>query len=121
MVEKKKTTKISKESKNTFTPSLSSEDVELKILDALNNIELQKGIDFWLKNNNNKNNLNNRDLNMLASIIQEYLECFVIFGYNLEGERVLIQSYGKAKDRDAIMEFLKIVFFKLNHPEDLHD
>jgi hypothetical protein len=36
----------------------------------------------------------------------------LLFGYNLEDERVIIQKFETARDRDAIMEFLKTIFIK---------
>jgi hypothetical protein len=123
---KKKIEKTVKTSKETFVPSLTSnhqESIEEKILNAINNKELQRGIDKWIKTNDSKNKEITRDLNLLSSIINEYLDSFILFGYNLEGERVLIQSYQKPKDKDAMMEFLKIVFIRNignpdNYPEN---
>jgi hypothetical protein len=109
---KNKSTEIAKESK---TPSLSStniNDIEEKILTAINNQELQRGIERWIRINEQKQKETNRDLGLLSGIIGEYLDSYILFGYNLEGERIIIQSKSSPKDRDALMEFLKIVFLK---------
>jgi hypothetical protein len=105
--------------KNTATPKLSSvnEEVQMnaiadKIFNEINNKELQKSLDRWLKENQTQNAITMRDLGLLKSIITEYLDTFILFGYNLEGERIILQHYMKAKDRDAIMEFLKTIFIK---------
>lgn len=111
-------------SKNTDSPSLSSsqikttmtkkeyDDLNKKVFDAINELELQKSLDKWLKENRQHQQVVMRDLGLLKSIIGEYLDSFILFGYNLEGERVILQSFSKARDRDALMEFLKIVFIK---------
>jgi hypothetical protein len=110
--------------KNTANPSLSSsetkytiskkdiEEMNKKVFDAINEIELQKSLDKWLKENRQHQQVAMRDLSMLKAIIGEYLDSFILFGYNIEGERVILQNFNKAKDRDALMEFLKIVFIK---------
>ena len=111
-------------SKNTDSPSLSSsqikttmtkkeyEDLNKKVFDAINELELQKSLDKWLKENRQHQQIVMRDLGLLKSIITEYLDSFILFGYNLDGERVILQNFSKARDRDALMEFLKIVFIK---------
>jgi hypothetical protein len=105
--------------KNTATPKLSSTNEEIqmnaiadKIFNEINNKELQKSLDRWLKENQTQNAITMRDLGLLKAIITEYLDTFILFGYNLEGERIILQHYMKAKDRDAIMEFLKTIFIK---------
>jgi hypothetical protein len=116
----KKNKKTLKESK---MPSLSADfnkkneeiSIELtaeKIFNEVNKKELQKSLDKWLKDNQTQNSIVMRDLGLLKSIVAEYLDAFIVFGYNLEGERVILQNYQKARDRDAIMEFLKTIFIK---------
>jgi hypothetical protein len=117
MVRKNKKEKLLNIAKETRVQNLSAvniQDIEEKILTAINNQELQKGIERWIRNNTEKQKETNRDLGILSGIIGEYLDSFILFGYNLEGERIIIQSQSSAKDKDALMEFLKIVFIK-NH------
>ena len=122
MVEKK--TPKPKIAKVTLAPSLSSvtiTDIQEKVMTAIHNQELNKSMDSWLKENEGRRNIGVRDLELLSSIITEYMDSFIMFGYNLEGERVVIQHYQKPKDRDAMMEFLKIVFFKYQNSRDDDD
>jgi hypothetical protein len=105
--------------KTTIMENLSSanndivmKEVADKIFGEINKKELEKSLDKWLKENNNKNAIAMRDLGLLKSIISEYLDTFIVFGYNIEGERIILQHYTSAKDRDAIMEFLKTIFIK---------
>jgi tRNA G37 N-methylase Trm5 len=113
-------------SQNTNNPSLSSQSIQQKkgmsdadvqelnkkVYAAINNLELQKSLDKFLKENKTQHQTAMRDLNLLKSIITEYLDSFILFGYSIDGERVIIQNFEKSKDRDALMEFLKIIFFK---------
>jgi hypothetical protein len=106
-------------SKKTTTGNLSSvndevamKEVAEKIFGQINNKELEKSLDRWLKENNTRNAIALRDLDLLKSIITEYLDTFIVFGYNVDGERIILQHYTTARDRDAIMEFLKTIFIK---------
>lgn len=113
---------------NTNIPSLSSsnnlqklneekslEEIRDVVFSSINNVELQKSLDFWLKKNIKNDKIISRDLNILKTLISEYLDAFIIFGYNIQGERVIIQQFKNPKDRDAIMEFFKTVFIKQQH------
>ncbi len=119
--------KVKKVSKNSKVPTLSANviphkviadnEVDMnavakKIFDEVNNKELQKSLDRWLKEHQSQRAVAMRDLELLKSITSEYLESFIVFGYTLDGERVILQNYQKARDRDAIMEFLKTIFIK---------
>jgi hypothetical protein len=120
--------------KKTETPSLSaiknkiettSEESEKEIIqkvhNAISNLELQKGIDKWMKDNKKENLLCLRDLGILKGIITEYLDAFLVFGYNTNGERIILQNFKNARDRDAIMEFLKTIFLKQQHENFLDE
>lgn len=88
------------------------EEMQKKVFDAINNLELQKSLDRWLKENNDMNAVHKRDFDLLKNNISEYMDCYLLFGYTVNGERVIIQNFNRAKDRDAIMEFFKTIFIK---------
>lgn len=115
--------KKQKQTNNSQMPSLSAEtgrnmkkitmeDVAEKVFNEINKKELEKSLDKWLKENQNSTTIAMRDLGLLKAIVSEYLDSFIVFGYTLDGERVILQNYQKARDRDAIMEFLKTIFIK---------
>jgi hypothetical protein len=122
-----------KQLKETLIPSLSSssvkktltekeyEETSKKVFAAINELELQKSLDKWLKENRQHQQVAMRDLSILKAIVSEYLDSFILFGYNLEGERCILQNFNRAKDRDALMEFLKIVFIKQQQENFLDD
>jgi hypothetical protein len=91
-------------------------EISNKIFEEINRKELEKSLDRWLKNNSDKTSIAIRDLSLLKSIITEYLDAFLVFGYNTEGERIILKHYTNSKDRDAIMEFLKTLF--INQQQD---
>jgi hypothetical protein len=120
----KKTKK--KELSVTAVPSLSSSPVEesvkrtpksldeikKQLFNSINNEELVKGLDKWDKENQLDNKIALRDLNVLKSIITEYLDAYIVLGYNTESERIVIHHYKNSRDKDAIMEFLKTIFIQ---------
>lgn len=99
----------SKKKKNDL-PSI--DDIEKKIFDEINNIELQKSLFKWEKELKQKQQITRRDFTVLKNSIEEYMNTFILFGYNIDDERVIIQKFENARDRDAIMEFLKNIFIK---------
>lgn len=111
--------------KNNLVPSLSSVDLQVseptvdeireKVFTSMNNLELEKALDVWLHKHHHDNKVAMRDLNILKSIITEYLDAYILFGYSTQGDRTIIQHFKNAKDRDAMMEFLKTIFLKQQH------
>jgi hypothetical protein len=121
----KKTKKKLNAVKESSTPNLSASplenyDVEKRLYDTLNSLELKKSMDKWLKTNEGQHATVIRDLSILKGINEEYLNSFLVLGYTLEGERVILQSYSCPKDKDALMEFLKVVFIQ-NHNSMMDD
>lgn len=121
---RKKTKKIrEKELSLTVVPSLSGslqtakkpkslDEIKNNLFNAINNAELQKSIDKWSKESEFETKVAVRDLTVLRSVITEYLDTFMLFGYNTDGERVVVQYYKSPKDKDAILEFLKTIFIQ---------
>jgi len=106
-----------------MVPSLSSislktkepkslEEIKNNLFAAINNAELEKGLDKWSKEKDFDTKVSIRDLTVLKGIITEYLDTFMIMGYNVDGERVVIQHFNSHRDKDAIMEFLKNLFIQ---------
>jgi len=104
-----------------ITPDTPKEELKNKVQEAISNLELQKSIDRWMKDNKKDNSISMRDLGILKSIITEYLDVFLVFGYNTNGERIILQNFKNARDRDAIMEFLKTIFLKQQHENFLDE
>lgn len=127
-----KNKKSKKDEEKYNLPSLSShpqknliplDEAKEIVFETINNAELQKSLDKWLKDNHFENKIISRDLTLLKSIITEYLDSFLLIGYSLEGHRVVIQSCSSSKDKDALGEFLKNIFIQQqqNNFLDLED
>ncbi len=56
--------------------------------------------------------------NRLGSIISEFLKNFILIGYGLHGERVVMRHDTCAKDADAVNELLRMTFMKFVNSED---
>lgn len=106
--------KSQNESKITNVKPLSTNNPsEIKITEsAINDRELQIGMERFLKEKEIKSVENKRDVKILTSQIAEYLDSYIVFGYDMNGERILIEHHSKARDYDALMEFLKIVCYR---------
>lgn len=86
------------------------EEIRTNIHNSINDIELLNAIDKWQKSHDSESRIHSRDFNLLRNQVSEYLDSFLVLGYDNEGQRVIIQRYNTPKDRDAIVEFLKTVF-----------
>lgn len=87
-------------------------EVKDNIYNSINDAELQRALDKWFKDNQSESKIQERDYLLLKSVITEYLDSYILLGYNTNGERILIQHAPAAKDQDAILEFLKNIFIQ---------
>lgn len=123
---KKSTKNISLSSENIIQEKKGMTEEQIKILEekvfgAVNDLELQKSLDRWLKDHAHNTQIVKRDLSILKSTLCEYLDSFLVLGYTMEGDRVIMQNFRTAKDRDAIVEFLKTIFLKQQHENFLDE
>jgi hypothetical protein len=97
------------------------EELNERVYEAVNDLELQKSLDRWLRENTHQNQVIKRDINILKNSICEYLDSFLVLGYTMDGDRIIMQNFKTPKDRDAIVEFLKTVFLKQQHENFLDE
>ena len=116
MPNRKKTTNNSLSSQNIVSEKKINDnnliDIQKKVFDAVNNLELQRSLDKMLKQHVHENQIIKRDFSILKDAITEYLDSFLVLGYSLDGERIVIQHFKSPKDKDAIVEFMKNIFLK---------
>jgi hypothetical protein len=120
--EKKKTRKNTSNTNSLSSTSLQKkpkkakdddlEEIRDKVFLSINNAELQKSLDMWMRRNLEESKIQSRDLYILKSLITEYLDSYILFGYDTNNQRIIVQNCENPKDRDALMEFLKIIFIK---------
>jgi len=51
-----------------------------------------------------------KDVSVLSAIIEEYLSCFVLVGFSLNNEKVLIFNAQTSKDEAAVVDYLRTAF-----------
>jgi hypothetical protein len=71
----------------TMTSQVISE-IRNTVLNSINDAELQRALDKWVKDNHSDVKIAERDYHLLKSVITEYLDSFILFGYTPSGERI---------------------------------
>ena len=106
----------------TETPSLSAEflpvekqarsveEIQNILFNTISHEELQRGIDKYNKEHEIEHKEVFRDLNIIKSFLMEYLDSFMLLGYDVHGEKIIIRQCRTAKDKDSMNEFLKSAF-----------
>lgn len=59
--------------------------------------------------------LNEHQVELLKSMVSEYLSNFIIMGYDMRGERVLITNATNSQDRDSMLQMAQTVPMVLFH------
>jgi hypothetical protein len=103
---------LSGDNKNDIISVSTMMEIQQKVFEEIDNLELQKSLLDWEKKLKQKQKIGKRDLSILKDTISEYMNTFLLFGYNLDDDRVIIQKFENPRDRDAMMEFLKNIFIK---------
>lgn len=58
-----------------------------------------------------------KDLEQLDTVITEYLDTFMLLGYDINGEKVLIMHATNPHDRDALVEHLRTTLLGIISPQ----
>jgi len=53
------------------------------------------------------------EIDNLKAILSEYLDSFILLGYGVEGNRVIIKHTKTSKDEDSIIEMFRFVFMRM--------
>lgn len=54
-----------------------------------------------------------KELGHLASLAEEYLNCFLLIGFSIQNEKVILHSMSNSKDEAALMDLLRSTFIDL--------
>jgi hypothetical protein len=89
----------------TISPQFTDEENVVKFIDKVikQNIKIEK--------QKEKERLS--DFNNLVAINSEWLDSFIILGYNIDGDEVVISKSYTDKDYNSLMLLLKKVFINL--------
>lgn len=61
----------------------------------------------------NKTKQHNKDLSHLSNMVEEYLSCFALIGYSIEGDKVCVFNAHNAKDEAALVDHLRSTFIDI--------
>lgn len=54
-----------------------------------------------------------KEMGHLASLAEEYLNCFLLIGFSVQNEKVVLHSISNSKDEAALMDLLRSTFIDL--------
>ena len=100
---KKKKPPVSKTEK---TPSISQEQIRSLLKEVM------------MKNIEEVEHQRNVTLESISSTLEEFLRCFIVIGYNLDHEPILISNAKTQLDADALTTALNKVFFSMGNKDD---
>jgi hypothetical protein len=89
--------------KKKLTPKITNDHIERLLKEAL------------LKKIEERENQSDQEMEAMISTVQEFLRCFIIIGYNLDQEPVMVTSANSQMDADALYTALAKVFFSTNN------
>lgn len=106
MAEKKKPFK--KANKKNSSPALSGTSLPALKNDNILQIEdLIKQAFLRFYNTAYTDKAKAKDLDHLNLIMEEYLKCYMVLGYDLNGEKICIMNAHSSSEKDALIEHLR--------------
>jgi hypothetical protein len=106
MAERKKPVK--KVNKKNSSPELSAVSLpSSKNNNALQIEDLIKQAFLQFYNTANLTKSKAKDLEHLNLIMEEYLKCFMVLGYDLNGEKICLMNAHTSSEKDALIEHLR--------------
>ena len=97
--------KPSSRKKKTLTPKLSAVEPTIKNTKQVEEVIKQAFMRFYENATIHKAKV--KDLEHLDKIVSEYLQAFIILGYDINGEKVSITHANSPHDKDAVIEHLR--------------
>lgn len=104
------------ESKNSKLPKKGKSSSKKKVPSKITPDQLQKLLkDALLKNVEERMEQSDLEMEAMIATVQEFLRCFIIIGYNLDQEPVLVTNANSQMDADALYTALAKVFLSMNN------
>ena len=109
-----------KASKKSNSPKLSAADIEqgISVEKNLQVEEVIKQAFLRFYDNASIRGSKVKDLEHLDVITQEYLNSYMILGYDINGEKVSIMHAENPHDRDALVEHLRTTLLNFLNPNE---
>ena len=94
-----------------------SENEELIPLSKIEKINIEKvfaqALDKYKDELLERKKVSNKELSHLGTIVEEYLSCFVIVGFSLEGEKICLFNAQNDRDEGALVDHLRSTFIDI--------
>jgi len=116
---KKRPKKVNRK-KKTDVMGLSALDSEQSILPEKTKLQVEEVIkQAFLRfyDNATLKQYKVKDLEQLDTVITEYLDTFMLLGYDINGEKVVIMHATNPHDRDALVEHLRTTLLGIINPQ----
>lgn len=100
--------------KRTKTANLSADEVEIPKAEKINIDQLFA--QALLRHKNDAlvdKKIKVKELHHLSTIVGEYLNCFIMIGYSLQDEKVVLLNMPSPKDEAALIDLLRSTFLDL--------
>jgi hypothetical protein len=104
---KKKRSRSIKKNKSTLIPLDSNQDQSKHLEQAIAKAFKK----FYSESVSKQNKI--KDLKHLDTIVAEYLQSFMILGYDISGEKICISHASTPAARDALIEHLRSTFLNI--------
>jgi len=117
---KKKPTKKVYRKKKTEALGLSALDAENNFLPEKQSLQIEEVIkQAFLRfyDNATLKHYKVKDLEHLDTLVSEYLNTFMILGYDINGEKAMIMHASNPHDRDALVEHLRTTLLGIINPQ----
>lgn len=54
-----------------------------------------------------------KEINHLGAMVEEFLSCFALIGFSMQGEKVCIMNASNSKDEGALVDLLRSTFLEI--------
>ena len=93
--------------KKSLPESLSAVDTQIKGDSILQIEDVIKQAFLRFYNTAYTNKAKEKDLDHLNNMMEEFLECYMVLGYDLNGEKICIMNAHNSSEKDALIEHLR--------------
>lgn len=87
--------------------------VAVNLNDVLSKITKDKDLQNYIRNEATKRIDSEESVESIKVILSEYFNSFIVLGYGVDGERIIIKDTRTDRDSDSILEMLRYVIVRM--------
>ena len=99
------------------TPPSKTKYIELNINDVMQKMMQQESIKEFIHKEAIKRLDTEEEIKNLTAILTEFFSTFIVLGYGVDGNRIVIKHTKTDRDEDSIVEVLRYVFMRIINGE----